>query len=45
MYKVQAVSAWDELNAAKQKSSTIINGSGTSKNRKIDALVNEMMRF
>ena len=43
-HKVEAVPAWGVLNAAKQKSSTIINGSGKSKNPKIDALVNEIIK-
>ena len=43
MHKVQAVPAWGELNAAKRQSSTIINGSGKSKNPKIEAFVNEII--
>ena len=43
MHKVQAVPVWGELNAAKRKSSIIINGSGKAKNPKITALVNEII--
>ena len=41
--KVQPVPAWGEVNAVKQKSSTINNGSGRSKNPKIETLVNEII--